>query len=189
MMAFAFAATAAVRAHAGRIDEAKHDLRRAKDLLAFLGDFVPWYGAETSVLLARRHCGSPTSALRAHCSPRLRASLARFPTLSSSTGGSATRGDLMDGLAESSLASTSTLTIAELRVLRFLPSHRSFREIADQLGVSANTVKSQAHAGYPQARRRVAVGGGRAGGRGRVARSVTRSATGQRPSKERLACS
>jgi LuxR family maltose regulon positive regulatory protein len=46
------------------------------------------------------------------------------------------------------MAGASSLTIAELRVLRFLPSHRSFREIAVQLGVSANTVKTQALAVY-----------------------------------------
>ena len=54
----------------------------------------------------------------------------------------------MDTLTETSLAGPSALTIAELRILRFLPSHRSFREIASQLGVSANTVKTQAHAVY-----------------------------------------
>jgi LuxR family maltose regulon positive regulatory protein len=54
----------------------------------------------------------------------------------------------MDTLAESTLAGPSSLTIAELRILRFLPSHRSFREIGEQLGVSANTVKTQAHAVY-----------------------------------------
>jgi LuxR family transcriptional regulator, maltose regulon positive regulatory protein len=54
----------------------------------------------------------------------------------------------MDTLTETSLAGPSALTIAELRILRFLPSHRSFREIAAQLGVSANTVKTQAHAVY-----------------------------------------
>ena len=42
----------------------------------------------------------------------------------------------------------SALTIAELRILRFLPSHLSFREIATRLHVSANTVKTQAHAVY-----------------------------------------
>ena len=41
-----------------------------------------------------------------------------------------------------------SLTTAELRVLRFLPSHLSFREIAARLHVSANTVKTQAHAVY-----------------------------------------
>jgi ATP/maltotriose-dependent transcriptional regulator MalT len=54
----------------------------------------------------------------------------------------------LDTLAENSMAGPSSLTIAELRILRFLPSHRSFREIAVQLGVSANTVETQAHAVY-----------------------------------------
>ena len=54
----------------------------------------------------------------------------------------------IDTLAETSLSGPSSLTIAELRILRFLPSHRSFKEIAVQLGVSANTVKTQAHAVY-----------------------------------------
>ena len=40
------------------------------------------------------------------------------------------------------------MTAAELRILRFLPTHLSFREIAGDLFVSANTVKTQAHAVY-----------------------------------------
>jgi LuxR family maltose regulon positive regulatory protein len=40
------------------------------------------------------------------------------------------------------------LTPAELRILRQLPSHRSFREIGEQLFVSPNTVKTQALAVY-----------------------------------------
>src|SRR5205823_3874879 len=40
------------------------------------------------------------------------------------------------------------LTKAELRLLHFLPSHLSFREIGEQLFVSTNTVKTQAQAVY-----------------------------------------
>jgi LuxR family maltose regulon positive regulatory protein len=40
------------------------------------------------------------------------------------------------------------LTPAELRTLHFLPSHLSFREIADRSFVSPNTVKTQAQAIY-----------------------------------------
>jgi LuxR family maltose regulon positive regulatory protein len=40
------------------------------------------------------------------------------------------------------------LTNAELRVMRFLPTHLSFREIGDHTYVSANTVKTQANAIY-----------------------------------------
>ena len=45
-------------------------------------------------------------------------------------------------------AQPSPMTAAELRVLRFLPTHLSFREIAERTEVSANTVKTQANAVY-----------------------------------------
>jgi LuxR family maltose regulon positive regulatory protein len=41
-----------------------------------------------------------------------------------------------------------SLTTAELRVLQFLPSHLSIREIAERLYVSPNTVKTHARALY-----------------------------------------
>jgi len=41
-------------------------------------------------------------------------------------------------------AGVASLTTAELRLLGYLPSHLSFREIADRLFVSINTIKSQA---------------------------------------------
>jgi LuxR family maltose regulon positive regulatory protein len=47
------------------------------------------------------------------------------------------------------------LTPAETRVLRFLPTHHSFREIGEQLHISRFTVKSQALAIY----RKLAVSG------------------------------
>ena len=40
------------------------------------------------------------------------------------------------------------LTAAEMRVLRYLPTHLSFEAIADELIVSRNTVKTQAIAAY-----------------------------------------
>lgn len=64
------------------------------------------------------------------------------------------RGWLDEAIAQVDLAQSSTpgadwsLTSAELRVLRFLPSHLSFREIADRLYVSPNTVKTHARGIY-----------------------------------------
>ncbi len=146
--ALAFAASAAVRAHHGRVDEAKQDLRAGIDLLADLGDFIPWYGAEARILL-----GHATLWLADVVGARTL--LAEASRLARRTPQAVIFGPwfddawaYMDTLAESSLAGPSSLTIAELRILRFLPSHRSFREIAAQLGVSANTVKTQAHAVY-----------------------------------------
>jgi LuxR family maltose regulon positive regulatory protein len=146
--ALVFAALAAVRAHQGRVDSAKHDLRRGIDLLAALGDYIPWYGAEARILLAHASLwladvvGARTLLAEASRLARKTPDAVIFSTWFDSAWA------YMDTLAEASLSGPSSLTIAELRILRFLPSHRSFREIADQLGVSANTVKTQAHAVY-----------------------------------------
>ena len=43
---------------------------------------------------------------------------------------------------------TASLTTAELKILQYLPTHLSFREIGDRTCVSANTVKTQANAIY-----------------------------------------
>jgi LuxR family maltose regulon positive regulatory protein len=45
-------------------------------------------------------------------------------------------------------AEMTSLTVAELRILGYLPTHLSFREIAERTYVSANTVKTQANAVY-----------------------------------------
>lgn len=146
--ALAFAASAATRAHHGRADEAKRDLRSSIELLTVLGDFIPWYGAEARILLAH-------ASLWLADVVGARTLLAEASRLARRTSGAVIfehwfddAWSYMDALAETSLAGPSSLTIAELRILRFLPSHRSFREIAAQLGVSANTVKTQAHAVY-----------------------------------------
>jgi LuxR family maltose regulon positive regulatory protein len=148
LSALAFAAAAASRAHEGRIDEAKLDLRRGIDRLAALGDFVPWYAAETRILLAHASLwladvvGARTLLAEASRFARRTQDASVFSEWFEHAWA------YMDTLAETSLSGPSSLTIAELRILRFLPSHRSFREIAEQLGVSANTVKTQAHAVY-----------------------------------------
>lgn len=148
LSAFTRAAAAATEARQRRIDEAKHDLRQGIELLAGLGEFVPWYEAEARILLA--HASLWLADVVA-----ARALLAEASRFARRTAGAVIFSDWfdrawghLDTLTETSLAGPSALTIAELRILRFLPSHRSFREIAAQLGVSANTVKTQAHAVY-----------------------------------------
>jgi LuxR family transcriptional regulator, maltose regulon positive regulatory protein len=146
--AFVLAAAAATAAHDGRADEAKRDVRASLDVLTGSGDSVAWYGAEVRILLAcaRLWLADVVGA---------RTLLAQASRLGRRTRGAAVFehwfnmcSSHMDTLAEATLAGPSALTIAELRVLRFLPSHLSFREIAARLGVSANTVKTQAHSVY-----------------------------------------
>jgi LuxR family maltose regulon positive regulatory protein len=148
LCALVFAATAAAGARRGSIDEAKRDLKRGTDLLAQLGDMIPWYSAEARILLARAAIGLADTV-------RARTLLAEASRLARRTPGAVIFGPCfeqawahIDTLAETALSGPSSLTIAELRILRFLPSHLSFREIAERLDVSVNTVKTQAHAIY-----------------------------------------
>ena len=84
-------------------------------------------------------------------------------------------GTLVDEAAEleravESMRATSagpwTLTTAELRLLAYLPTHLSFREIAERLFVSPHTIKSQAMAVYGKLGVVIASRRHRAGGRG-----------------------
>lgn len=146
--ALVFAASAATRAHERCVDEAKRNLRAAADLLVSLGDFASWYGAQARILLAHASlCLADAVGARTLLAEASRLAR-RMPDAIIFERWFDGAWDYLDTLAESSLAGPSALTIAELRILRFLPSHRSFREIASQLGVSANTVKTQAHAIY-----------------------------------------
>ena len=123
-------------------------MRRADHLLDALGAFTPWYEAETRTALAR-------AALRLGDVPRARSRLAeakrsarRIPEAGVLDGWIRTAGATADGASAASQAGPSSLTAAELRVLGFLPTHLSFREIGARLYVSVNTVKTQAHAVY-----------------------------------------
>jgi LuxR family maltose regulon positive regulatory protein len=146
--ALVFATSAATCARQGRIDESKRDLRHAANLLAAFGDAIPWYATQTRIMLAQAALGL-ADAVQARTLLAEASRLARrIPNVVVFQRSFDRAWAEIDTRAESALAGPSSLTIAELRVLRFLPSHRSFREIAERLDVSVNTVKTQAHAIY-----------------------------------------
>ena len=51
----------------------------------------------------------------------------------------------------SSAPGASAMTTAELRLLPLLSTHLSFREIAEEMFLSRNTIKSEANVDLPQA--------------------------------------
>lgn len=143
-----FAVSADVHSHLGQVDEGKLHARKASHLLGGLRDFIPWYEAETRIALARatlRLADIRTArTLLAEASRLAR----RIPDAVLFAGWLDEVWGLVDSAAGEALAGPSTLTMAELRILRFLPTHLSFREIGERLHVSTNTVKTQAHAVY-----------------------------------------
>ncbi len=146
--ALVFAVYGYVAAVASRVDEAKAHARRCSALLHSHDDLAPWFGAQTRILLARTLIVladiTDARALLAMASRLARRApdATVFPSWLDAAWGQ------IDTHAETALSGASSLTTAELRVLRFLPTHYSFREIADRLHVSSNTVKTQVHAVY-----------------------------------------
>jgi LuxR family maltose regulon positive regulatory protein len=147
--ALVLAVSALTRARRGRVEDAQDDARRARRLLEALTDFMPWYEVETRVALAR-------AALRLSDVVGARELLAAASRHALRTPEAIVLREWIDDAeaqaaevsAAAALLAPSSLTTAELRVLGFLPTHLSFREIAARLHVSANTVKTQAHAVY-----------------------------------------
>jgi LuxR family maltose regulon positive regulatory protein len=147
-VALVFAVSALVRAHRGRVDDAQSDLQTALRLQSLLTDFAPWYDLELRILVARAavRLGDANGARAAlHDAERLSRRVPDAVALQSALADARAR---HEALAGSATGSSAVLTNAELRVLRFLPTHLSFREIADHTYVSPNTVKSQANAVY-----------------------------------------
>lgn len=145
-MELVFAMSALVRAQDGNVADAGSDAQRSAALLQQLSDFAPWYQAETELVLAR-------ALLRLDDVETTRALLVDASrSLRGTPDATALREWLQDAWSaiDSSAADVASgrlgLTPAELRVLQFLPSHHSFREIAAELYVSANTIKTQARA-------------------------------------------
>jgi LuxR family transcriptional regulator, maltose regulon positive regulatory protein len=148
MVALPIAVSAELRARREQVTEAASEIRRALGLLTQIVDPSPWYEAECRIVMARavlRVNGPAAAAGLLEEAPRALDRISDGPVL---------RGWLDEAIAEVDLAQSSTvdadwsLTTAELRVLRFLPSHLSFREIADRLYVSPNTVKTHARGIY-----------------------------------------
>ena len=147
-MALVYPVSGLILARSGRAREARADLAHGGDLVDRMAEVAPWLAVEARITLARAalllgdlaggrrlvaeagrrlRCDEALSGLR----PRLEA--ARDTTAMDPAG---------------SPAGAGSLTTAEMRVLRYLPTHLSFREIAGQLYVSRFTVKSQALAVY-----------------------------------------
>ena len=148
LAALVYAASALDRAHRGRVDDAQRDMREGARLLAMLADFTPWYEAETRLLLAH-------AALRLSDVVGARTLLSEASRLAARAPDAVVLKEWLDeswaradSFSSAAILGPTSLTTAELRVLRLLPTHLSFREIAGRLQVSANTIKTQAHAVY-----------------------------------------
>ena len=147
-VALALAVSADGRARRGEVVQAASDLRDGLALLERITDPSPWYEAECRIVLARARLRLNGPAAARELIDQARRTLEHIPDAP------VLRAWLDEAVPEIDLALSDSaetdwsLTTAELRVLRFLPSHLSFREIAEQLFVSPNTVKTHVRGIY-----------------------------------------
>ncbi len=146
--ALVLAVAALVRAQRGGVDEARADAAAATILLDELVDLAPWYEAEVRIVLGRvalRLSELNQARDQLAGAQRLAAQLPEAIVLQAWLREVAAD---VDAYATTAQSLPLSLTTAELKILRFLPTHLSFREIAERTFVSANTVKTQANAVY-----------------------------------------
>ena len=144
--ALVYAAAALARATCGRTTEAASDVHASGALVAGLRNMSPWYEAEARIVLAR-------TLLQLDDVAGARAWLAEAGRYLKRTPDATVLREWLEGAwNQADLARSATdrwpLSPAELRLLPFLPTHLTFAEIAEELFVSANTVKTQARSIY-----------------------------------------
>jgi LuxR family transcriptional regulator, maltose regulon positive regulatory protein len=150
--ALVLAVSAELRAVGGQMAEAAAELRHALGLLERISDPSPWYEIECNIAAGRtslRLGDSVAAAEHLGEAGRLGRRTPDAPLLQGWLENPLAR---LDVLQSSTAGDTWSLTAAELRVLRYLPSHLSFREIAERLYVSPNTVKTQVRGIYRKLR-------------------------------------
>jgi LuxR family maltose regulon positive regulatory protein len=145
MTAIGNAVSARIAIALGRGAQARQALAAAQRLRPMLTHAVPWFAVQVLLELAEAHLelGDPRGAATLHREaaeilhrrPRLGALVERAAAIEARI--PATPDAAVSGWA-------ATLTAAELRLLPLLTTHLSFREIAERLFVSRNTVKTQA---------------------------------------------
>jgi len=144
-VALAVAISAYVDAGEGRRAEALADLAAGRALLGRLRDFGAWFEVETAAALAAAAIELDDAA---SAEPLVATARRRLADLPDAPMLAAWVADLEDNLGRIAASGLADLTPAELRVLRMLPSHLSYRQIAEELIVSPNTVKTQIRSAY-----------------------------------------
>ena len=146
--AITFAVTARAAAHRGDPTAARAELVRTQRLLPLLTRAMPWIAIQTRVELAR---ASLTLGDVASCRILLLEIdeiLRRVPDLGRLVDEVAEVRARVDKVGGRSDQSVSSLTTAELRLIPYLSTHLSFREIGQRLFLSENTVKTHAGSIY-----------------------------------------
>jgi LuxR family transcriptional regulator, maltose regulon positive regulatory protein len=146
--AISLATSARASLRHGHWDEARADLEKFRALRSSLGrGLFPWLAIQTRIELARVYLAlRETPAVRAQLA-EIRELLRERPYVGVLVDEAEVLEREVDAIPDRE-GHTAALTPAELRLLPFLATQFSFREIGEQLYVSRNTIKTQAISVY-----------------------------------------
>jgi LuxR family maltose regulon positive regulatory protein len=142
IMGLVFALAARVSMRRGNRIQAVADQAHANRLRAGLSDAIPWLAVGTRLELARVALAQSDAAGARTLLREADDVLRRFPPMGRLADDAAALREQANAAA-SVVVGASALTAAELRLLPYLSTYLSFREIGERVGVSANTIKSQ----------------------------------------------
>ena len=142
MLTIVFALAARVALRRGNRIQAAADQAHANRLRPGLSDAVPWLAVGANLELARVALAQADAAGARTLLREADDVLRRFPSFGRLADDAATLRQQVSASA-SVIVGASALTAAELRLLPYLSTYLSFREIGERVGVSANTIKSQ----------------------------------------------
>ena len=146
--AILLAVTARLAIAKGQGARARTALVAAQRTRPMMTDALSWFAVHTRLELAKAHLALSDVSGAATLSREADDILRRRPALGTFAAEAKDLRAKLSTIAEASSGWASTLTAAELRLLPLLTTHLSFREIAERLFVSRNTVKTQAISVY-----------------------------------------
>jgi LuxR family transcriptional regulator, maltose regulon positive regulatory protein len=142
------AAQARTALHRGDDSGARRALVQAQRTRHLLSYAVPYLAVQARIELARVHLDLADLAGARTLLREIDAVLRRRPRLGTLTGEARALRARLSGNRADGIPGASALTAAELRLLPLLATHLSVAEIAAELALSPNTVKSQAASVY-----------------------------------------
>jgi LuxR family maltose regulon positive regulatory protein len=143
--AVAFAAAARASLRRGRWDDARDSIAKLQRLTPLLAhDSFPWLSLQTRIQLAHAYLALRDKNAAREELAEIRTVLEQHPPVGVLAEQAQALEHEIDAMPDPGELSSTGLTAAELRLLPYLATHLSFREIGEQLFVSRNTIKTQA---------------------------------------------
>jgi LuxR family maltose regulon positive regulatory protein len=146
--ALAYATHARALLRHGRWNEARVAVTAARESARYVTDALPWLAVQVRLELARALLTLRDTGAAGELLAEARTLLEGAPNLGTLAERAEELQQELDLTPEPEGAHHTGLTPAELRLLPLLATHLSFREIAQQLFVSRNTIKTQAISVY-----------------------------------------